>query len=506
MGLAALPLLPEGRALLPRLAALIAMLTVLAAAGAIFLGYDAAATPGHWGVNLPWVESLGINLHLAVDGLNIYLLMLTAILFPVVLTCAWGTAHSGNRLFLALLLGLELSLLGTFLSQNLVLFFVFWEAVLIPGSLMILVFGGEHSRAAATTFFLYTLAGSVLLLAAVILLGVESLHQTGSWNFELAALYGLHLNWNSQLFVFCAVVLACAIKCPLFPFHSWLPLAYYEAPFAGTALMSGVLSKMGIFGLLKLALPLCPQVAPAAAPFMMGWAVVSILYGAILALRQEDFKRLLAWSSLSHMGYIVLGVFSFQESALHGALFQVLSHGLAIAGLFLVLSLLEQRVGEGYRRLNALASLAPRLAVLTMLFILTGIALPFTSGFTSEFLILFGAFQKGMAVWQAGLGSVVLGAALLASSGMVLGAGYLLRFGRSILFGGKNGSQSLLDLNLLEMMAFAPLLILILWIGIFPGPLMSKTRLVVSQLSSASGTTPGPKPLSAHVKGAFDGR
>lgn len=467
---------------LPRVCTMLVMLAVLVASGGLFLTYDGAADPRLMEVDLPWIASLGINFHLAVDGLNVYLLLLTALLFPVALACSWKTAQAESKLFLNLMLLLEAGLLGTFLSQNLMLFFVFWEAVLIPMFVLILVYGGEKGRQAATAFFLYTLAGSVLLLAAVILLGVESLRQTGSWSFEFATLYSLHLGWGTQLFVFLAVVLACAIKCPLFPFHSWLPLAYCEAPFAGTALMAGALSKMGAFGLIKLALPLCPEVSASMAPYIGLLAVVSILYGAVLALRQDDFRKLVAYSSLSHMGYIVLGIFSFQQTALHGALLQMLSHGVAVAGLFLLLGLLEERTGGSCSELTALSSHAPRLAVLLMLFILTSVALPLTSGFTSEFLILFGAFQQGMALWQAGSGTVTLVAVILASSGMVIGAGYMLRFARAILFGSARGGLSFDDLNLREALAFIPLLLLIVWIGVWPAPFMAKAQNAVTQL------------------------
>src|SRR4029077_6179482 len=206
----------------------------------------------------------------------------------------WDSAHTPRRLYLVLMLVLESSLLGTFLSQNVLLFFVFWEAVLIPAGVLIFVYGGERRRRAAIAFFLYTMAGSVLLLAAVIGLGVEALRQTGQWSFELGVLYGLRLDWNMQLFVFVAIMLACLVKLPLVPFHSWLPLAYYEAPAAVTALMAGALSKMGAYGILKLALPLAPDAAVASATTMAVLAVTTLLYGALLALREENYKRLVA--------------------------------------------------------------------------------------------------------------------------------------------------------------------------------------------------------------------
>lgn len=474
------------------------MLAVLLLSLYILREYDAIGAAARFDFNLPWIPSLDINLHLGVDGFNLYLLVLCAVLFAVALGCLWNRPQSQRPLFLALILFLQASLIGTFLSQNLALFFVFWEAVLIPMSVLILVFGGERRRDAATTFFLYTLAGSVLLLAAVIALGAECLRQTGSWSFELQVLHGLQLGWNTQRFVFIAIMVACAVKCPLVPFHSWLPLAYCEAPAALSALMAGALSKMGTFILLKLALPLAPDVAIAAAPCMVWLAVTSILYGAILALRQQNYKKLVAYSSLSHMGYIVLGIFSWQQLAIHGSLLQMLSHGMAVAGLFLLLGLLEEQRGPAYTRLTAVAAMAPRHATVLMLFILTSVALPLTSGFTAEFLILFGAFLQGLAAWRAELGSHLLIAAVLASTAMVLGAGYMLRFARAILFGKNAGASTLRDLNLRETMLLGLPLLFVFWIGIAPATLMNKVQTAASQLARIPATV-GPPPSPAVV-------
>jgi NADH-quinone oxidoreductase subunit M len=246
---------------------------------------------------------------------------------------------------------------------------------------------------------------------------------------------------------------------------------------------------MGAFGLLKLAIPLSPEISVALAPTMIVLAVVSILYGAVLALRQQDFKKLIAYSSLSHMGYIVLGVFCLQQSSVHGSLFQILSHGVAVAGLFLMLDLLEQRLGASYKQLNALSTHAPRLAVTLMLFILASVALPLTSGFTSEFLILFGGFQQGMQTFKAGSGLLVLVSVILACTGMVLGAGYMLRFARAILYGRASGDNEMSDMNLRETIAFMPLLVMIVVIGVWPYPVMTKAQNAVAQLTSlAAGT------------------
>ncbi|UFS72582.1 NADH-quinone oxidoreductase subunit M [Geomonas sp. RF6] len=477
----------------PRALALLSMLGVLALAGGIFLDFGAATDPAIYDMNLEWVPSLGINFHFGLDGINLYLVFVTALIFPVIMACAWGTKEAKDKLYVSLILFIQASLFGTFLSQNLMLFFAFWELVLIPMYILILAYGGEKRRTAANTFFLYTMAGSILLLAGIILLGVQALHQTGAWSFDYATLYTLHLDYNTQVFFFLAVLLACLVKCPVFPFHSWLPLAYNEAPASGTAIMAGAMSKMGAFGLLKLAIPLAPEVSAAAAPYVMMIAVVSIVYGAVLALKQEDFKKLIAYSSLSHMGYIVLGIFALQQAAIHGALFQILSHGAAVAGLFLILGLLEQRKGAAYLKISALSTTSPRLAVTLMLFIVASVALPLTSGFTSEFLILFGGFQKGVAAWQSS--PLILISVLIACSGMVLGAGYMLRFARAILFG-KTNESSLEDLNPREAIAFLPLLVLILWVGINPAPIMEKAQGAVNQLQ-AQTTSPAALPVAA---------
>jgi NADH-quinone oxidoreductase subunit M len=360
---------------------------------------------------------------------------------------------------------------------------VLWEAVLIPMVLLILVFGGAQRRRAAMTFFLYTMAGSVLLLAAVIWLGAEAARQTGAWTFDYAALQSLQLSSGQQLFVFVAVGLACAVKSPLFPFHSWLPLAYGEASASGTALMAGVLSKMGAYGFIRFAVPLCPDVAPQLAPVMMLLAAASIVYGAVLALRQQNYKMLVAYASLSHMGYIVLGLFSLQRTGVHGAMVQVLSHGLAVAGLFLLLGLLEQRRGPAWLQLHGLATRAPRFAVVLMLFVLASLALPLTSGFAAEFLVLLGAFTTGYAHWLAGAGPAMLIAALLAATGVVLGATYMLQFARSLVFDDSTVVDPLPDLRPRELLALAPLLLLIVWIGVRPAVWMDKVDATVAQLA-----------------------
>jgi NADH-quinone oxidoreductase subunit M len=460
-----------------------AMLVVLLLSWQIFVAFGDPGGTRPADFDMPWMPSLGIDLHLGVDGVSLYFVFLAALLFPIVLASTWNEPRARRPLYLALMLVLQASLLGTFLAQNLVLFFAFWEAVLIPAGLLVLVFGGAERRRAAMAFFLYTLAGSVLLLAAVIVLGAQSLRQTGNWSFELGVVSRLDLGWGTQLFVFVAIMLACAVKCPIVPFHSWLPLAYCEAPPSVTALMAGALSKMGAFGILKLAIPLAPAVAVAAGPSMAALAVVSILYGAVLALREPDYKRLVAYSSLSHMGYIVLGFFAFQPTAVQGSLLQVLSHGVAVTGLFLLIGKLQPPGDVSQPCVRGLAATAPRFAVVMMLFVLTSVALPLTSGFTAEFLILLGAFTQGLRDMERGSGTLMLASAVLASTGMVLGATYMLRFARVAVFGGTTGERTpWTDLRLGDTAPFAVLLAVVLWVGVAPASLMERVQDVASRM------------------------
>jgi NADH-quinone oxidoreductase subunit M len=477
-------ILLRGAGALPRIATLGAMLVVLWFVVALFGAFDGASGLPQFVVSVPFIPSLGIALSFALDGYNAYLVLLTALLFPVVLACSWTADEARSPLYLVLLLLLQAALLGTFLAQDLLVFFVLWEAVLIPMVLLILVFGGPQRRRAALSFFLYTMAGSVALLAAVIFLGAEAARQTGHWAFDYATLEALQLSRPQQGLVFLAIAIACAVKSPLFPFHAWLPLAYREASPGGTALMAGVLSKMGAYGFLRLALPLAPEGATAFASLFVGLAAISILYGAVLALRQRHYKMLVAYASLSHMGYIVLGIFSLQATGLHGAMVQILSHGVSVAGLFLLLGMLEQRRGAAWLQVHGLATRAPAFAVVLMLFVLASLALPLTSGFAAEFMVLIGAFAAGLARWQAGNGGGVLLATLVASTGVVLGATYMLRFARSLLFDDSALPERLTpDLRPRELLALAPLLLLVFWIGARPATWMERAEGAVARLA-----------------------
>jgi NADH-quinone oxidoreductase subunit M len=484
VGAFACALLPARAA---RAVALAAMLVVALLGGLALLQLDstAVARSGNW---------------FALDAANAAFALLTLVVFPVVLLGAWGAPEMAGRLYVGLMLVLESALLGTFLAQDLLVLFVLWEAALLPMVLMIVTHGGPDRVRAALTFFLYTMVGSVPFLAAVILLGAEARAVTGSWTFDLATLQSLPLGSGTQAFVFVAFAVACAIKMPVFPFHGWLPRAYGEAPASGTALMAGVLSKMGAFGVLRLAIPLAPLAAARYAPVMIALGVASLLYGALLALRRQPPRALVAYASLSHMGYVVVGAFTLTAVGAQGAMLQVLSHGLAVTGLFLLVGVLERRSGDDADGVTSLALQAPRLAVVLMLFVLASVALPTTSGFAAEFLVLLGAFERGLAEWQAGAAATLV-AASLACAGVVLGATYMLRFARTRVFGDAAASAPAADLGARELGAAAILLVGILWLGLWPAPAMrlaqpAVERLVTASVASAARTVrvqPGPQ-------------
>jgi NADH-quinone oxidoreductase subunit M len=474
----AFPALASAR--VARAAALAVMLTV-AAMAVMAVGLDAAGgaappVPGAW---------------FAVDPGNAVFLLLTALVFPAVLAGNWDAPEMGDRTYLAQLLLLETALLATFLAQDLLVLFVAWEAALLPMLLMIVTRGGEQRVRAATTFFLYTMAGSVPFLAAVILLGVEARTATGSWAFDFATLQSLRLSESTQTFVFAAIAFACAIKIPVVPFHGWLPRAYGEAPASGTALMAAVLSKMGAFGLLRLAIPLAPLAAARYAPVAVALGVTSLLYGALLALRQTRPRQLVAHASLSHMGFVVVGAFTLTAAGLHGALLQVLGHGFAVAGLFIAVGQLERRAGDDAAGTSGLARRAPRFAVVLMAFVLASIALPTTAGFAAEFLVLLGAFQRGLVDWAAGR-PLSLAAAGLACTAIVLGAAYMLRFARDRVFGSFAAADPVPDLGPRELTVASALIVAILWLGLWPASAMQVSQPAVERLVTVS-------PLAAAV-------
>jgi NADH-quinone oxidoreductase subunit M len=398
-GIGLVAAVPARRDALVRGVAFATMTVQLVLAAYLYVRFD-ATTPGlQFETRIPWIADWGVYYHVGLDGMNLLLVMLTAFLGPLVVAGSVTAIREHVKLFHAMLLLVQFTMQGTFLAQDLFVFYVFWEAMMIPMFLIIGVWGGERRIYATLKFVLYTAFGSILMLAAVIYL-VHSLYRTtGVTSFAFTDLYGVDLPLPVQTVLLAAFALSFAIKVPIVPLHTWLPDAHVEAPTAGSVILAGVLLKMGTYGFLRLGFPLFPEAAHAFAPAMMTLAVASIVYGACLALVQTDIKKIIAYSSISHLGYVMLGLVSLDVIGIQGAIVQMVSHGLTAAGLFFMVGMIYERChSRDLAAYGGLAKLLPAYSVFFMVMTLASIGLPTTSGFTGEFLVLLGAFG---ASWQA---------------------------------------------------------------------------------------------------------
>ena len=411
-----------------------------------------------------WIPSLGISYFLALDGLSLALVLLTTFMSPLVILYAFSQEKS-LKAFMMLLLALETAMLGTFLALDLVLFYVFWEAMLIPMYFLIGIWGGNNKLYATVKFLLYTILGSFFMLVALIAVVMMYHKQNGIYTTDLLSLYGLKFG-KYELWLFLGFALAFLIKVPLFPFHTWLPDAHVEAPTEGSVILAAVLLKMGVYGLIRFALPLFPNAVILCAPTIITLALIGIIYGAFLAWAQEDLKKLVAYSSVSHLGYAVLGLFALNHEGVTGSLIQLVSHGLATGSLFFIVGMIYTRTHtKKLSELGGLAETCPKLLFCFLIATLASIGLPLTSGFVGEFLSLFGAFQAFVArnIFFATAGIL----------GVLLGAIYMLNMFQKVMFG-KPKFQNIKDLTTKEMVVLLPLLILIIIIGVYPKILTNK--------------------------------
>ena len=440
-------------------------------------------------INQPWIQVAGWNIsyHMGVDGLNILLLLLTTFLTPLALLSTWTAVEERLKEFMLFFLLLEVSMVGVFLAMDLFLFFVFWEFTLVPMYFLIGIWGGTRRLYAAIKFFLYTMAGSILMLLAILWLGITQ----GTFSVpELVAMGGIPA--NIQFWLFLAFAAAFAIKVPMWPLHSWLPDAHVEAPTAGSVILAGVLLKMGTYGFLRFNLPLFPQAAVQLAPWMAGLAVIGILYGAAVSYSQQDVKKLVAYSSVSHLGFVMLGLFALNPQGIQGSILQMVNHGISTGALFLIVGMIyERRHTRDMDAFGGLWSVMPVYAALTLIVALSSMGLPGLNGFVGEFTILLGAWGAGQAggpigsYWFAGLAAV----------GVILAAVYILFMFQKMFLGpvDKEENRRLKDLNWREIATLVPLLVLIFWIGLYPAPFFnlmapSVDRLVaVIQSASVAG-------------------
>ncbi|MES2768439.1 MAG: NADH-quinone oxidoreductase subunit M [Bdellovibrionota bacterium] len=428
-----------------------------------------------------WVESFGINYFVGIDGISLWLVMMTAFFLPVVILGSWHAIESRVKMFHINLFLLQAFMFGTFLSIDSVLFYIFFEASLIPMYLMIGIWGGTRRIYATMKFFIYTMAGSLLMLVAIIAMMLMTKAQLGTMSASLLDFYKLDIPFvaneflNSQTLMFLAFSLAFAIKVPMFPVHTWLPDAHVEAPTPGSVVLAAIMLKMGTYGFLRFVMPLFPEATQYWGWVFMLLGVIGIIYGALVAMVQPDIKKLVAYSSVSHMGYVVLGLFALNTYGVTGALYQMLNHGVSTGALFLMVGMIYERThSREIKNYGGLASVMPIYTILFLIVTMSSIAVPGTNGFVGEFFILMGSFMKNKA-----LGSIAV-------LGVVLGAAYMLWMVKKVFFGPKGelvkGATSetsnpvLKDVSLREVVVLAPLIVLIFWMGIFPNHFLKYTK------------------------------
>ena len=460
----------------------------------LYARFDATTAGLQFATRLPWIPDWGVYYHIGLDGMNVLLVLLTAFLGPLVVAGAFTAIHKDVKLFYAMVFLVQFAMLGAFVAQDLFLFYLFWEGMMIPMFLIIGIWGGARRIYATLKFVLYTAFGSILMLAAVIYL-VYALHQTtGVTSFAFTDLYRAELPVRVQTLLLAAFALSFAIKVPIVPLHTWLPDAHVEAPTAGSVILAGVLLKMGTYGFLRLGFPLFPDATQLFTPLIMTLAVASILYGACLALVQTDIKKIIAYSSISHLGYVMLGLVSLDLLGIQGAIIQMVSHGLTAAGLFLMVGMIYERChSRDLAVYGGLAKLVPVYSVFFMVLTLASIGLPTTSGFTGEFLVLLGAFGSSWQTYQQSGATYPLVLSVGAVAGVVLGALYMLWFAQRFLFGAARApDMQLSDIGGRERAILAIIVVAVFALGLYPQEAMRKTELAALMYQELVSTARAP--------------
>ena len=432
----------------------------------IFALFDGANGEMQLVERVPWMPAFGISYIVGIDGISIFLVLLTTLLMPIAILASWSV-HDKVKEYLVFMLLLETGMLGAFVALDLFLFYVFWEVMLVPMYFLIGVWGGTRRIYAALKFVIYTMTGSLLMLVAIIYLATRYAHAEQVLTFDLLKLYSLHLPVDQQWWLFLAFGLSFAIKVPLFPFHTWLPDAHVEAPTAGSVILAGVLLKLGTYGFLRFAIPLFPDAALAACPIIIALAVIGIVYGAVVAMMQSDIKKLVAYSSVSHLGFVVLGLFALNVQGVQGGIYQMLNHGLSTGALFLLVGMIyDRRHTRMIDEFGGLWKQVPIFSAILLVVTFSSIGLPGLNGFVGEFLILLGSFSVAPR-WTAA-----------AATGVILGAIYMLWMFRRVIFGPLTNAanERLADLNGREIGLLAPILFLIVLMGVYPQPFLRRMQ------------------------------
>ena len=416
---------------------------------------------------VPWMPDFKIGYHLGIDGISLFFVLLTTLLTPICILASWESITSRVKEYMIAFLVMETMMVGMFCALDLIVFYIFFEGVLIPMFLIVGIWGGPRRVYAAFKFFLYTLLGSVLMLLAMLAMYIDA------GTTDILMLMQHSFPEAMQTWLWLAFFVSFAVKVPMWPVHTWLPDAHVEAPTAGSVILAGVLLKFGGYGFLRFSLPMFPEASIAFTPLIFTLSIVAVIYTSLVALAQEDMKKLIAYSSVAHMGFVTIGTFTMTVQGIEGAVFQMLSHGIVSAALFLIVGVVYDRMHT--REISAYGGLVKRMpayALVFMVFMLASVGLPGTSGFVGEFLILVGIFQ--VSTW----------AAALTTTGIILGAAYMLYLYRRVIFGQltKDGLKKILDLSPREIAMFAPLVLLVVWMGVYPASFLEPMHASVDNL------------------------
>ncbi len=450
-----------------RYVALWTSLLTLVISLALWFGFDGSDPDFQYVEHVEWIPSLGLAYHMGVDGISVLFVLLSTLLTPICIVASWDAVQHRVKDYMIAFLILETLMVGMFCALDIVLFYIFFEGVLIPMFLIIGVWGGQRRVYAAFKFFLYTLTGSVLMLLAILFMIFEA----GTTSIPEMHAYGFPE--GMQYWLFLAFFASFAVKVPMWPFHTWLPDAHVEAPTAGSVILAGVLLKMGAYGFLRFNLPMLPIASDYFAPLIFTLSVIAVIYTSLVALAQKDMKKLIAYSSVAHMGFVTIGIFAANGQAVEGAIIQMLSHGFVSGALFLCVGVVYDRLHtREIARYGGLVHRMPIYAVVFMIFMLASVGLPGTSGFVGEFLVIMGTFKVN--TWVAAL----------MATGVILGAAYMLFLYRRIIFGAlvKDELKAMLDMNKREIGMFVPLVILVLWMGIYPSSFLDRISTSVDNL------------------------
>jgi NADH-quinone oxidoreductase subunit M len=435
----------------------------------LWVGFDNSTAAFQFVEKRSWFEGLNINYFVGIDGISLFMVLLTTFLMPICILCSWESIQTRVRAFMVCFLVLESLVIGVFCALDIVMFYIFFEGMLIPMYLIIGIWGGKQRIYASYKFFLYTLAGSVLFLLAILYFyltfGTSSIPDL----MKAAPILALSV----QKWLWLAMLASFAVKVPMWPVHTWLPDAHVQAPTAGSVILAGILLKMGAYGFLRFSLPMLPDASHYFAPFIFTLSIIAVIYTSLVALMQQDMKKLIAYSSVAHMGFVTIGIFAFNMQGIEGAITQMISHGLVSGALFLCVGVVYDRLHtREISRYGGVANIMPIYAAIFMIFTMASVGLPATSGFVGEFLVLVGAFEANTYV------------AFLAATGVVLGAAYMLWLYRRVVFGEvvHDDVKTMQDVSKRELAIFVPIILMVLWIGIYPKPYFSAMEASVAQL------------------------